>query len=375
MPLTGSSSNAHFIQQLMRAYAKGQSGMWLKLFYPCDNWRYNSLKHTLTTILDPKKHQTLVTQAQKNMLSWQKNSIKPPLEVSVTSQDWGTACLEATRQYGQSYAVLNNASRRFPGGAFLNSYGAAQEENMWRRSDCALSLAEEHVCFDAKNGDFSYDEYLSKLIAGEIIMSPEEQRILAQRTGVMNPNAHRVYLSEVPRICFRGPECLVDQHNPDEVGGKNTIQAEPDLSFLFLAQNDIFPFYELRSAAPDFSTEIHQWDKEDPKCIKKYKESLQQCIAAQLDTLIHRGKKQIILGAWGCGDFNNDPHIVAKIYRDEINKRAGHFQHIVFAILNTASHHGINYGAFKAHLDGLTLGSKATTVSVPSSMESKTPKM
>lgn len=83
-----------------------------------------------------------------------------------------------------------------------------------------------------------------------------------------------------------------------------------------------------------------------------------------MDTLIIKGRKHVILGAWGCGEFHNSPNVVARIYQEEISKRAEHFEHIVFAILRTASHHHINHVAFEKHLAGLKLGSKAHTTQI-----------
>ncbi|MGM9452782.1 hypothetical protein ACTAZI_05530 [Legionella bozemanae] len=48
-------------------------------------------------------------------------------------------------------------------------------------------------------------------------------------------------------------------------------------------------------------------------------------IAAQLDTLILVGQPNVILGAWGCGEFKNEPQLVAEIYAEEIGKRAHFF--------------------------------------------------
>lgn len=93
MPLT------KFAQQLMRAYAKsGNKSTWLNIFNSQNSWRYHSVNQTLTTILDQQKHQELVKQAQTNLLNWQKNNTTmPPSSVSVTSEDWGTTCLDTTR--------------------------------------------------------------------------------------------------------------------------------------------------------------------------------------------------------------------------------------------------------------------------------------
>ena len=46
---------------------------------------------------------------------------------------------------------------------------------------------------------------------------------------------------------------------------------------------------------------------------------------------------QLILGAWGCGVFRNDPHIVARIFADLLKpagKFAGNFNEVVFAVFD-----------------------------------------
>ena len=50
----------------------------------------------------------------------------------------------------------------------------------------------------------------------------------------------------------------------------------------------------------------------------------------------------IILGAFGCGVFGNDPKLIASLFMDICKKYGGHYENIVFAIPPD-----INYKIFK----------------------------
>lgn len=347
--------NEVFIQQLKSAHAKSANpGNWLRIFFNGEAWRYKSMQNTLKKITDPVQHQELQHQARMNLSKWRKTKQAPPSKVEIFNQDWGAICLQMTQKYGVPYTVLNHANAYFPGGGFLRS-GNAQEENMWHRSTCALSLLEPGVYFDIKSNSFRYQQFYSELISANALMDASELFILNQITGIQHTKAHRVYLSDIPRVCFRGPELLVNHDAIEERNGKNTIFADPDFSFQFLPTETIFPFYEMRSAAPDLALE---GDNSVTFRSQEYEQAIRRCIAAQLDTLVIQGRKHVILGAWGCGEFHNDPKIVARIYQEEISKRAEHFQHIAFAILRTASHHHLNHTTFEENLEGLQLGQK-----------------
>ena len=49
---------------------------------------------------------------------------------------------------------------------------------------------------------------------------------------------------------------------------------------------------------------------------------------------IHQGHRTVLLGAWGCGAFRNDPYEVARAARDTLDdpRFAGHLDRVVFAI-------------------------------------------
>jgi uncharacterized protein (TIGR02452 family) len=46
--------------------------------------------------------------------------------------------------------------------------------------------------------------------------------------------------------------------------------------------------------------------------------------------------RRLVLGAWGCGVFRNDPHTVAGAFSDALAQSAGCFDEVVFAVLDQA---------------------------------------
>ena len=167
-----------------------------------------------------------------------------------------------------------------PGGAYVEG-APAQEENMFRRTNCHFSVGPEE--YDAAQG--RYHLHMTSLLSAE--------------NG-------KVYLdSENPRICIRGPE----------------DRSRSDLGYQWLADEEVFPFFELRAAAQDLRDG------------SEFSESnARQRIAAQLDTLMGQGIQHAVLGASGCGAFMNPAHRVADLYRQEIEKRKREFRVIAFAI-------------------------------------------
>lgn len=88
------------------------------------------------------------------------------------------------------------------------------------------------------------------------------------------------------------------------------------------------PFYAsiLTCAAPNASA-MHDSEKAHlPKLLKTRAEIL-------LATAAHHSTKTLILGAWGCGVFQNDPDLVAQTFRAALNGPfQGQFQKVTFAI-------------------------------------------
>ena len=259
---------------------------------------------------------------------------------------------EATKMYGVLYAVLNMANSLFPGGAALEG-GSAMEENLWHRSTCPLSLLDDIVSLDKESYLFQYNDSGRELLEGEAKMTEEELGILRTIRGEAITEAYKVFFSPEGRICFRGPEILIPSDINETGSGNAHLVADSGMSYAILPPTQIFPFYELRSAAPELVSKPNTWG--NPAELKQYETNLRRRIGAQLDTLIVARQSHVVLGAWGCGAFKNDPVRIARIYREEIEKRANYFQHILFPIVNTNPSLD-NFGVFNKYLTGLKLG-------------------
>jgi len=245
------------------------------------------LKETLEAFLNVKPADYYHLLATVNLERW-KNEAKPKNveeKVQVISGDWGEVTYMLTKKYGTCFAVLNMANAYIPGGGYIEGM-MAQEENMFRRTDCHFSITSAEY-------DESIEQYTSAM------------------TELLSAKYEVVYLDkEHPRVCIRGSE---------------NRQAD-DLGYEWLAEEDIFPFYELRASAQDLRDGLGFNPSE-----------ARQRIIAQLETLQITGIRHAVLGAFGCGAFQNPPEEVANIYKEEIEIRADNFDLIVFAIFSTGN--------------------------------------
>ena len=259
--------------------------------------RRQVLRETIAAFEAARPRDHFARAAERNLARWRHDSHTSVqgMQIKVIAGDWGNVTQDLTRTHGQCFAVLNMANAYVPGGAYVEG-AIAQEENMFRRTDCHFHVGPDE--FDAGR-----DRY-------RLAMT----RLLSAAEG-------RVYLdTNHPRICIRGAE----------------DRSAADLGYPWLAAEDVFPFYELRAAAQDLrggST----FDVQEAR----------RRIAAQLATLRAGGIRHAVLGAFGCGAFRNPAALVAQIYQEELLARPGDFDLIAFAIF--ASGYGPdNYAPFAA---------------------------
>ena len=204
----------------------------------------------------------------------------PPLVMRVAQGDFLTIAGAATQEFGVIFAVLNMANAIRFGGGYYNGPGA-QEENLFRRSD--MHFAE--LAATLNQGHYS-----------------------PKMTTLINGTNHRVLLRKDPvRFCF--------------------IDSE-DKGYIPLAENQIFPFLDFRSAAIDCSVDRQT---KLPKNVFSVRDCMNR-IHAQFLTLIEQGVRHVVLSAFGCGAFDNPPESVAHCYRQAILLFRDHFDVIIFAI-------------------------------------------
>ena len=221
--------------------------------------------------------------ASTNLARWKATASASAitLRIEVYAGDWGDVTSRVTRAYGECFAVLNMANAYVPGGAYVEG-APAQEENMFRRTDCHFQV-----------GPHEYDE--------------DSDRYLPAMTRLVSGGDGLVYLdTQSPRVCIRGSE----------------DRSRPDLGYRWLETDEVFPFYELRAAAEDLRNGS-PFDADETR----------KRIAAQLETLRRHGLRHAVLSAFGCGAFMNPAHRVAALYKEELERRHLDFSVIAFAIL------------------------------------------
>ncbi|MGW7069373.1 TIGR02452 family protein [Streptomyces sp. NPDC054855] len=205
--------------------------------------------------------------------------VTPPELTSTVVEVTGESSLEAAHRLtaadGGPVAVLNFSSARNPGGGYLNG-AQAQEEALCRASalyTCVRSVRDFYDHHRAHRDPFYTDR---------VIHSPG-----------------------VP--VFR-----------DDRG--RFLDAAHTVGFL-------------TSAAPNAGVVLRQ----APERAKDLPAALARRAERVLETAAACGYRRLVLGAWGCGVFQNDPAQVADAFRvllDEGGRFHGYFGHIVFGVLD-----------------------------------------
>lgn len=205
---------------------------------------------------------------------------------------------EAATQYiGKRTAVLNFASATNPGGG-VEKGASAQEECLCRVSTLYPCLADQKMRASfytphRKNGNALHND--------DIIYTPN---VLVIKDDNHNP------LSEpfsVDIISCAAPNLRERPSNQYNTG--DTIKVQ-------ISDNELLALHEKRARKIFFSA-------------------------------IANGIEILILGAFGCGAFCNDPYIVARAYKNVLPEFKQYFQTIEFAIYCRPTD-SINYDAFKS---------------------------
>ena len=195
---------------------------------------------------------------------------------------------EAAKAYkGKKVAVLNFANNHHIGGAPYSA--GAQEESLCRTSTLYKSLLAFKVVF------YEYHTYLYD-------------------EGVINHmgNDDLIYMPGV--TVFK------------------TDESAPKM----MEEKDWYKVDVITSAAP----ELHSY----PDNIDEYKKIILSRLTKVFQVAKKEGVDILILGAWGCGAFNNPPEIVAEVFKQLCNEY--YFDTIEFAI-DCSRRQNNNYQIFK----------------------------
>ncbi|MFC5212528.1 TIGR02452 family protein [Streptomyces coerulescens] len=187
----------------------------------------------------------------------------------------GESSLEAARRLGAGTAVLNFASARNPGGGFLNG-AQAQEEALCRASALYTCLREVRGFYD------HHRAHRDAFYTDRVIHSPGVPVFRDDRGGLLD--------------------------EPYSVGFLTA--AAPNAGVV-------------RRTAPERTAEL-------PRALAVRAERV-------LETAAAHGYRRLVLGAWGCGVFQNDPAQVAGAFQELLGpggRFAGTFERVVFGILD-----------------------------------------
>jgi uncharacterized protein (TIGR02452 family) len=199
----------------------------------------------------------------------------------------GESSLEAARRLGGNVAVLNFASARNPGGGYLNG-AQAQEEALCRASALYTCLLRARAFYD------HHRAHRDPFYTDRVIHSP----------------AVPVFRDDRGR--------LLDE--PYTAGF-------------------------LTAAAPNAGV-VH---RTAPERAPELPTALAVRAERVLETAAAHGYRRLVLGAWGCGVFRNDPAQVAGAFRALLEpggRFAEAFEHVVFGVLDRTPDSAVR-GAFE----------------------------
>ena len=194
-------------------------------------------------------------------------------QIEVTNETTQAAAHRLVRSEGCSDLVLLSfASARNPGGGFING-AKAQEEDLARCSGIYPCLLTQPTYYDANR-------------EGESLLYTD----------------HIIYSPHVPWFRVRNRELL----------------------------DDVFLASVITAPAPNAGQALRR----DPQCGDEIASTLKRRAGIVLAIARENGHRSLLLGAWGCGVFCNDPRMVADVFGRWLAdpRFLGCFDRVVFAI-------------------------------------------
>ncbi len=218
------------------------------------------------------------------------NGVKTAMEV--TGEDTITAARRLVAAPGGRVAVLNFASARHPGGGYLSG-AKAQEEDICRKTllyPCLLTAPDYYADHEKARDPF---------YSHRLIYSPGVPVIRDVHNRLTAP------VITIDVITCAAPNAgVLERYRPEQVG--------------------------------------------------RIPEQLTERSGAVLEAATRHGARRLVLGAWGCGVFHNDPRHVAAAFNTHLTGDGAYrdvFEHITFAVLDRSARRQ-NLDAFRDAFEG-----------------------
>ena len=225
--------------------------------------------------------------------------------VTVTKHKTFEAAMQIHKEHSEwKIAVLNFASATNPGGG-VKTGSSAQEESLCRCSTLYPTLTQDRL----------WQGYY-------------------QKNRDAQDNLHTDACIYSPGVII----CKTDDAYPERMAEKDWVTVDV-----------------ISCAAPNLRQRPGNLHNPEYGAAKKISpEELYRLHLQRAKHILHvavvNGAEALILGAFGCGAFANDPHVVAKAYADALKEYKGCFRHIEFAVY-CRSDETVNYDAFKHALE------------------------
>ena len=247
------------------------------------------------------KNQKLILEKEK--IEVDRKVFEKPCKILVTKN----RTFESSMQYPEkNVAVLNFASATNPGGGVVNG-SSAQEECLCRCSTLYFNLIEEKM----KNGFYlSHRKQQNPLHNDDIIYTPE---VVIFKTDTSYPKLMNEEKWQTVNVITCAAPNLREKPSNIHNSGDGYVSVS-------ISDNELQHLHEKRGAKI-------------------------------LDVALAEKNQVVILGAFGCGAFRNKPEIVAKAYKNLIEKYKFAFETIEFAVY-CSPRDDSNYRIFKKILEG-----------------------
>lgn len=246
------------------------------------------------------KNQKLILEKEK--IEVDRKVFEKPCKILVTKN----RTFESSMQYPEkNVAVLNFASATNPGGGVVNG-SSAQEECLCRCSTLYFNLIEEKM----KNGFYvSHRKQKNPLHNDDIIYTPE---VVIFKTDTSYPKLMKKENWQTVNVITCAAPNLREKPSNIHNSGDGNVSVS-------ISDNELQLLHEKRGAKI-------------------------------LDVAIAEKNQVVILGAFGCGAFKNKPEIVAKAYKNLMEKYKYAFETIEFAVY-CSPRDDSNYQVFKKILE------------------------
>lgn len=231
---------------------------------------------------------------KENSVFYSKLSKLPDTDVKFETKIYveNIDCLVKAKEFGPDGILLNMASRKKPGGGVFSG-SAAQEEDIFRRSNLGVSLYQFHP------------DYKDIYVIGED-KNIEGYPITSELSGIYSP-------------------------------GVTVFRDTADNDYNFLEDQYITSVVTVPAVQRPELTE-------DGKISKRFIKMWKNKIRSVFRISLMNNHTKLILGAWGCGAYCNPPEHVATLFKEVLDEPefTGRFEEICFAILE-------DYNSYQEH--------------------------